>query len=452
MRSLLAFALCVGSLCGCGDALRLEEGEEYPGGETTNFLLLGAQAFTFPASNLSEEERTLFFSGNAFFNQAWVAAPASTSARDGVGPLFHARSCSTCHARDGRSGPPEGDAPITRGIVLLSTGVGPDGAPLPDPVYGPQLQPFGIEGVPGEASPHLSYEEQPGRYDDGEAYSLRVPTLELRDPAYGPFDPALGASVRMAPAMIGLGLLEAIPVAELEALADPDDRDGDGISGEVQRLPDGRIGRFGWKAGQPTVRDQSAAAFAGDMGLTNSDRREGPCTEAQTECASAPNGGEPEVSDEVLDRVTLYSETLAVPARSRASESRVLEGRELMHALGCTSCHTQSHVTGDAAVPALGHQRIYPYTDMLLHDMGPELADGRAEYEASGSEWRTAPLWGLGLVPQVNGHDALMHDGRARGFAEASLWHGGEAAAARDAFRSASAEDRALLIEFLESL
>lgn len=450
MNVRLLLALYLASLGACGEGLRLEEGEDYPGGDTTNFLLLGAQAFTFPASNLTEEERALFFSGNAFFNQAWVVAPASTSSRDGIGPIFHARSCSTCHARDGRSGPPEGDEPITRGVVLLSIGNAPDGAPLPDPVYGPQLQPFGVPGVPGEASPHLSYEEREGRYDDGEVYSLRVPTLELRDPAYGPFDPDLGASVRMAPAMVGLGLLEAVTVADLEALADPDDLDGDGISGELQRLPDGRIGRFGWKAGQPTVRDQSAAAFAGDMGLTNTDRSEGPCTEAQAECMDAPNGGDPEVSDEILDRVALYSQTLAVPARPRAAE--VLEGRELMRTLGCTSCHTPTHVTGATEPASLAHQRIFPYTDLLLHDMGPELADGRAEYEASGSEWRTPPLWGVGLVPRVNGHDALMHDGRARGFAEAILWHGGEAAAAAEAFRALSQEDRALLLAFLESL
>ena len=447
MRSALLPILLV--LVGCGDGL--EDGEWLPGGETTNTVLLGSNAFLMPARNLTAEHEQDFYSGNSFFNQAWVEAPASTDARDGLGPLFNARSCSGCHFRDGRAAPPEGGEGPFVGVLLRLSVPGPDG-PVPDPVYGGQLQDQANPGLPAEARLSVRWEESSGAFADGEPYTLIRPVFTLDDPAYGPLPDDLQISARNAPQMIGLGLLEAIPEADLEALADPDDADGDGISGRIQRHPDGRVGRMGWKGGSPDVAQQVANAFAGDMGLTSRLARADDCTDAQGACTSEPDGGDPEVSDAIFDKVVLYARTVAVPARRAADDRTIRRGKALFGDLGCTACHTPSHTTADAALPELNGQRIWPYTDLLLHDMGPELADDRPVLDASGTEWRTPPLWGLGMLDEVNGHTRLLHDGRARGVAEAVLWHGGEAEAARDAFRALDEEDREAVVKFVEDL
>jgi CxxC motif-containing protein (DUF1111 family) len=258
--------------------------------------------------------------------------------------------------------------------------------------------------------------------------------------------------------VIGLGLLESVPEVDLRALADPEDADGDGISGRANEVIDVAtgdrvLGRFGWKANQPSIAQQVAGAFLGDIGITSSRFPEGECTAEQPACAEAPDGGAPEVEDDTLASVVFYQSVLAVPARRDFEAPDVVEGRALFRRAGCDGCHTPRHVTGsDAPVGALEGQTIWPYTDLLLHDLGPELADGRPDSEADGNEWRTPPLWGLGLVPTVNDHDLLLHDGRARGFAEAILWHGGEAETARDAFRAMTREERAALVRFLGSL
>jgi len=448
-------------LVACGTELKPEDGELYPGGDTTNLLVLGSQAFTFPATNLSSDRRAPFFSGNAFFNQAWVAAPASTTARDGVGPTYNAVSCSGCHFRDGRGAPPDATGePLDSVLIRLSVpGTDPvTGAPLPDPVYGDQLQPFAVRDVPGEADVVVRWEDVPGTYVDGTRYTLRRPRFEVVDLAFGDMDPQVRTSARVAPQMIGLGLLEAIDEAELRAMADPEDADSDGISGRLQRAWDPItetrvVGRFGWKSEQPTVHHQTAGAFLGDMGLTSSLFPDENCPPAQPECGAAPDGGAPEVEDEILARVVFYARTLAVPARRSHDDPEVLHGRELFRESGCGSCHAGPYTTGDLeGLPELSGQYIWPYTDLLLHDMGPELDDGRPVFDAEGSEWRTPPLWGIGLFDTVNGHTSLLHDGRARGVAEAILWHGGEAEAARERFREMSASDRAALIRFVESL
>ena len=431
----------------------LEEGEWLPGGEGTNTLLLGSNAFLMPADNLSPENESAFYSGNSFFNDSWVEAPASTEARDGLGPVFNARSCSGCHFKDGRAEPPEGPEDNALG-TLVRLGV----AGAPHEVYGGQLQDGAIPDVPAEAQLVMDWETVEGAYDDGTPYTLRRPLLTLTDWAHGTPGPELETSFRVAPQMIGLGLLEAVPAARLESLSDPEDADGDGISGEVQRVVDmetgaAAVGRFGWKAEQPRVRTQSAGAFAGDMGITSSVVPADDCTAAQTACQSSQSGGEPEVSDTILEKVVIYSSSLAVPVRRDWDAEEVLRGKWLFADAGCDGCHVPSHETADeASIPAMAGQKIWPYTDLLLHDMGPELADHKPVDEADGQEWRTPPLWGLGLVPDVNGHDNLLHDGRARGHAEAILWHGGEAEAARDAFVAMPAEDRAALVRFLESL
>lgn len=404
------------------------------------------EAFTRPLPNLQGERRAPFFVGNSFFNQNWVAAPASTAGRDGLGPLFNSRSCSTCHFKDGRSAAPAEDQPFTTTILRISL-PGPAGEPVPDPVYGGQIQGSALPEVTPEAEVRVAYETVTGTFPDGEEYSLRRPDYRLENPGYGPVSNDLLISPRIAPAVTGLGLLESVPESILLEMADPEDRDQDGISGRVNRVRDGAVGRFGWKAEQATVTGQVAAAFQGDMGLTTTLLPEENHTAMQD--PRLENGGSPEVSEKILNSVAYYCRTLAVPAARKGPE----RGEQLFSQLQCAACHTPELTTGTSSdFPELSGQTIQPYTDLLLHDLGGALGDNRPVFQASGSEWRTPPLWGVGLIPKVNGHSFLLHDGRARNLTEAILWHGGEAQASREKFHSLPKADRRALIEFIESL
>jgi CxxC motif-containing protein (DUF1111 family) len=304
----------------------------------------------------------------------------------------------------------------------------------------------------------VTYEEVPGQYGDGTPYSLRRPAYRLEELAFGSLDPRTMISPRTAPVMIGLGLLEAVDEAQLLALADEMDADGDGISGRPNRVWDPvaqatRLGRFGWKANQPGLVQQNAGAFLGDLGITSALFPAENCPAPQAACAAAITGGTPELDGDKLEAVTYYSSLLAVPARRDFEDPEVLRGKAMFRAAGCASCHVPTLVTSAAAaLPELAGQTIRPYTDLLLHDLGDDLADGRPDFLAGGREWRTPPLWGIGLVGVVNDHTQLLHDGRARDLAEAVLWHGGEAEAAREAFRTMARADRDALVRFLESL
>ena len=428
------------------------------GGDTTAFTKT-RNAFGLSARNLNTLQRRTFAVGNSFFRQNWVTAPASTKARDGLGPTFNALSCSSCHLLDGRGKPPDSPDDGERGLLLRLSipGTGENGGPVSEPVYGGQLQDRAIVGVPIEGEFTILYQEIPGLFSDGESYTLRRPTYQFRELNFGPMQPDTMVSPRVAPAIVGMGLLEAIPEAEILAAADPDDADGDGISGRVNRVWDVRagtlaLGRFGWKANQPSVEQQTAGAFLGDLGVTSELFPEENCTAPQEDCLSAPNGGSPEIGVERLADVVMYTQTLAVPAMRDIGDLQVQQGAELFVQAGCAVCHTPKYTTGAREIEALSNQTIYPYTDLLLHDMGPDLADGRPEFDANGQEWRTPPLWGIGLVETVNGHTMFLHDGRARNIAEAILWHGGEGAAARDSFKAFTKEEREALIRFLESL
>lgn len=439
--------------------LEAEEGEGLSGGQATVFDV-SENAFGFQAPGIAEQDQLLFFVGNSFFNQNWVTAPASTTARDGLGPFFNARSCASCHFKDGR-GQPLTDHLTQRGKGLLLRlsipGTGPHGGPVPEPIYGTQLQDQAIPNIESEASFNILYEEQTGVYPDGETYSLRKPNYELAAFFYGDMHPQTLISPRIAPQMIGLGLLEAIEEQDVLANADEFDADDDGISGKPNYVWDHvnqkiSLGRFGWKANQPSLIQQTAAAFIGDLGITNYVFPDENCVSG-LDCSQIPNGGDKEIDDDDFQKTVLYSSTLAVPARRDWEEETILQGKYLFDKIECTACHIPKYTTGQHhRFPALSNQKIFPYTDLLLHDMGEGLADNRPEFDATGREWRTPPLWGIGLFDTVNDHTFYLHDGRARNLEEAILWHGGEAEQSKEAFKNLDKEDRDAIIQFLNSL
>ncbi len=468
-------ALMLAGSAGAADLAPLEPGEELPGGTATHSKAMNRDAFSHFSVNMPFAKEMDFKIGNGFFKRFWVTAPSSTKAADGLGPLFNSRACQNCHLKDGRGHPPaEGEEAVSM-FLRLSIPAQTDADKqaiasghaniIPDPTYGGQLQNFAIAGHAAEGRMVIAYTEIPVKLSDGETASLRKPSYSIADLGYGPPHADLMISPRVAPPMIGLGLLEAIPEEDLIARADPDDKDGDGISGRAKMIwgmEEGRLmlGRFGWKAGNPTVKQQSADAFNGDIGISNPlfPNNAGDCTERQKACRDAPHGGDKqydgfEAPANVLDLVTFYSRNLAVPKRRDATDPQVLRGKQVFAETGCASCHTPSHKTAKRPdLPEQSEQLIWPYTDLLLHDMGDGLADNRPEGMASGTEWKTPPLWGVGLTKVVNGHDFLLHDGRARGVLEAILWHGGEAQSARDKVVSMPKADRAALIRFVNSL
>lgn len=451
-------ALLLGmALGGCRDAdlpLEAEEGEELSGGAATVFDQ-SPNAFGLQVPGLVGLQELEFFVGNSFFNQNWVSAPASTTARDGLGPLFNARSCSGCHFKDGRGRPPSFTGELSTGFLVR---LAVQGGTSPEPIYGGQLQDQAILGVPVEGTVSIVYEEQPGQYPDGEGYSLRKPHYQFTALGYGNLASDLLFSPRVANQMAGLGLLEALDEGDLLALADPADRDGDGISGRPNYVWDAaqgamRLGRFGWKASQPNLRQQTAGAFLGDMGITSTLFPDENCSAAQLDCQAAPNGGNPEITDDDLRKVVLYVQSLAVPARRNWADQEVLLGKQRFEEIGCVACHVPKFTTGTGGdLPALSGQVIRPYTDLLLHDMGDGLADGRPDHEATGKEWRTPPLWGVGLIEVVNQHTYYLHDGRARNLEEAILWHQGEAQQANERFQRLPKADRQAVLAFLRSL
>ncbi|MBK0327539.1 c-type cytochrome [Rhodobacteraceae bacterium F11138] len=449
-----------------------ERFEELPAGAATVRARANRDAFSLPSGNIDFERELDFKVGNGLFRKIWVTSPSSTLASDGLGPLFNARSCQRCHIKDGRGHPPEGAGDTSISMFLRVSVPGGETYGIPGyhatrnhPVYGGQLQDFAVAGEPAEYRLDIAYQDITVALEDGETVLLRKPVYTAADPGYGPFGPQTMFSPRVAPQMIGLGLLEAIPAADILDAADPDDADRDGISGRPnivwsREYDQPMLGRFGLKAGMPTIREQSASAFAGDIGISNPLYPElwGDCTEAQTGCRAAPHGDDDardgfEIDSEGLDLVTFYSRNLAVPARRDVDDPQVLRGKQLFHELGCASCHRPKFVTHRLTDrPEQSFQLIWPYTDMLLHDMGEGLADHRPEGVANGREWRTPPLWGIGLTERVSGHSNFLHDGRARSLLEAVLWHGGEAQQARDAVTGLPQQEREALLRFLGSL
>ncbi|HZR02162.1 MAG TPA: di-heme oxidoredictase family protein [Burkholderiales bacterium] len=431
----------------------------------------GAAAYAIPVAGLSREQTEVFAQGKEQFNEAWVVAPDPGGVW-GLGPTFNEDRCSHCHENNGRARAPADRGLAERGyLVRLSIpGQTPEGAPMPHPVYGDQLQNRGIaDRVPPEGAVMVTYQTREVMLGDGEKVALRVPKLEFKDLQFGDLGSSTMTSPRIAPAMIGMGLLEAVPEQAILQIAK--DQQALGFRGTPNYVWDYEtaapaLGRFGWKANQPSIRQQTAAAFHGDIGATTYMFPEENCPSAQKQCLDVPSaskcGGQggctgnmfrPEVIPSRLSNITLYLQALAVPARRNVDDEAVKRGEQLFAQAQCAVCHVPQLKTGPKpALSIAANLTFHAYTDLLLHDLGEDLADHRPDFKATGTQWRTAPLWSLGLLKSVNGHSDLLHDGRARTVTEAILWHGGEAEKSREAFRNMPKADREALVKFVESL
>jgi len=446
---------------------QVEPGEALPGG-ATSVRQSGRTAFLQPSANLSLEGRLDFAAGRSFFRSPWVRAPTTTTARDGLGPLFNGVNCQGCHIRNGRGQPPAPDSTKSAFSMLLRLSIPPENDAqramlekigiVPEPVYGGQLQDMANPGVAPEGRLQLDWQMQTVQFADGFKVELQKPQVMLSRLAYGELHPATQFSLRVAPPMIGLGLLEAIPEQAILDIAKAQQQSQGAVKGQpnwVWDIAKGKtvLGRFGWKAGQPSLNQQNANAFVNDLGLTSTLFPKDPCTASQSACLHLPNGGEPEVSDNILRLVLFHTRHIAVPARRNIDNPEVLRGKALFHQAGCAQCHQPSWRTDkNAAASTLANQRIWPYSDLLLHDMGEGLADGRPEFAASGRQWRTPPLWGIGLAQSLNPKAQFLHDARARTLLEAILWHGGEAEHSRAQVLDFNESERSALLAFLNSL
>ncbi len=423
------------------------------GGQATVFDAT-SQAFEMPIPTLSPDELDKFFAGDFAFEQVFVTAPADVN--PGLGPVFSHTSCVGCHLRDGRGRGAFGAEPPFVGSMLMRVslpGFTPHGGPVPVPGFGVQLGDRANFGVAREARVQVSFYETTEILSDGEQVYLKHPIYTIVD-AYQPLPAGVLLSARMAPPVFGRGLLEAIPESDILALSDPGDANRDGISGRPNYVYNFRtgqmeLGRFGLKANNPDLLQQTAGAYNEDMGVTN------PYFPQESVLGQPQHDGrndDPEISQETLDITTFYLQTLAVPARRDWNDPQALQGEALFESTGCANCHTTTFKTGNHSISSLSDQTIHPYTDLLLHDMGEALADNRPDYEADGREWKTPPLWGIGLTETVSGVPAYLHDGRARTLLEAIMFHGGEAEQSREAVRNLSKTDRDALLAFLQSL
>jgi CxxC motif-containing protein (DUF1111 family) len=426
--------------------------ERLSGGATTVFDET-ATAFTHAAPNLGGANLAKHELGDDEFEVMFVSTP--TSPNRGLGPIFNNPSCDGCHPDDGRGNPPQAGEPFSSMLFRMSIpGPTPEGGPLAVPGFGLQLQDHGVASVQPEAQVLVTYTENTGYFSDGTEYHLRTPRYTLTN-SYQPLPPGVMLSPRVGSPVFGLGLLEAVSEQTMLGFADETDANRDGISGRANYVWDAvnrrtAIGKFGWKANTPNLFQQAAAAFNGDIGITTS-------LFSTESCHGQPQydgrADEPELNNDTLAAVVMYTRTLGVPARRNVTDSKVLRGQTIFKEANCSGCHIPTMQTGTLdGVPEVSNQTIHPYTDLLLHDMGEGLADGRPDFFATGSEWRTQSLWGIGLTQTVNGHTMFLHDGRARNLIEAIMWHSGEAFRSREYVRTLSAADREALIKFLESL
>ncbi|MBL1419255.1 MAG: thiol oxidoreductase [Alphaproteobacteria bacterium] len=455
-----------------------EKREHYPGGTTGKFVKLDRDSLSHPTKSLGINGDMDYAIGRAMFKKLWAPAPAATQASNGLGPLYNARSCLSCHIKNGRGHVPDIGFPNEdANSMLIRLSIKPQtdqqrqdlasgvAKTINEPIYGGQLQDIGASGFAPEGRISVKWTYTNVSLADGTVVELRQPDFKINNLAYGNMHKDVMTSPRIATQMIGMGLIDAIDSTAILAHADPDDKDGDGISGKANMVWDIAadklaLGRFGWKAGQPNLRQQVASAFSGDVGISNPlfPNGSGDCTINQTECLTAPNGntarmGGFELSAELLNLTTYFNANLAVPHRQNAANDNILRGKQIFYQAGCISCHMPKHITSDKSqYKDLHNELIWPYSDFLLHDMGTGLADNRPEGQATGSEWRTPPLWALGASKYLGKHWQLLHDGRARTIQEAVLWHDGEALGAKSKFLNLSATERQALVDFVQSL
>lgn len=443
-----------------------EPQDKFPGGAST-IADYSKNAFSHHAKNLDLKGQDDFLAGKVFFDVRWTPSPLAGSGRAGLGPTFNVTSCAFCHDLNSRGigYTPEGFNIHMSLLFRFRQWNGNSFGPHQD--YGDQLNPAGSGGVPGEGFASVNFKEKYYQYPDGTPFQLRHPTFRISKMPFGPLGDQTTVSARVTPHLAGVGLIDNISEADLLQNADEWDGNGDGISGRAHWVHDiaknrRAVGRFGWKAEQPNLHQQNAAAFLGDIGITSPLFPEQNCPLVQVECAEIAktrSGAKAsvELNAEALEKVTNFTQLLAVSQRRFYSDGQVQKGKALFQQARCTSCHVESFTTAhDTPYAVLNGQRIFPYSDFLLHDMGPDLADqslGAPELlDEFSREWRTPPLWGIGLIPLINGHSNLLHDGRARSIEEAILWHGGEAAPSRARFMDLHEDERAALIKFIESL
>ena len=435
------FISCLVFVVACKKATPLQEediNEWYSGGKQTVFNT-GSGAFSQMFMNLSEAKETMHEEGDLAFEATFNAD--ITQLNHGLGPIFNNQSCGSCHIADGRGKSPNAGEKLSSLLIRLSIeGKGAHGEPIAVPGFGGQLQQRGIYGILSEADVEVNYVDQSISLNDGETILLRKPNYTFSN-TYAPLPGNVLISPRMASPVFGLGLLEAIDENDLLRFADENDNNKDGISGKPNYAYDVlskkvKLGRFGWKAAQTSIIQQSAGAYNEDMGITNLIF---PVESSLGQPQYQVSNEKYELADSILYAVAYYIQTLAVPGRRKANDAVVVRGKNIFKQIGCASCHVPMHKTKtDMMFPELSNQIIFPYTDLLLHDMGDGLADYRPDHLANGYEWRTPPLWGIGLTNNVNGHNNFLHDGRARSISEAILWHGGEAETSKNNFKNLS--------------
>ena len=414
------------------------------------------ESFAAPIPALSLSKMRLFTGGRHLFRRSWTPAPSSVKSLDGLGPVFNRVSCSGCHVKDGRGRPPKDDGKFRSMVIKLSL-IDNDKI-YPDPNYGYQLNDKSILGVPYEGKAQISYSIINITLNDGTIKELSKPNYAFNSLSFGELHKNTKHSGRVAPAVFGLGLIETITEKDILKNADPKDIDNDGISGRVHKIIDRpsknlMVGKFGWKATRATLLHHITGAASQDMGLTSNIFPNENCMKIQKDCSKQINGGEPEVSDSQIERLLVYMQTLAPPRQRNATDEDVQIGKSLFQEIGCENCHTPAYKTGiHPQHQELSNRIIRPYSDFLLHDMGKGLDDGVSEGEAKSYEWKTPPLWGIGLIKIVNKHTYFLHDGRARSIEEAILWHGGEALNAKNNYMALAKENREKLLVFLSSL
>lgn len=443
-----------------------------PGGEMTS-KRISTRSYIFPGPNATKKQQLDFWTGFSLFRDPWVIAPSSTKDRDGLGPLFNARSCVACHTAGSRGEMSQSGESLPTSLVIRLGHTGQitlaKRKNQTNNPYGGQIQPRAIQfnqgklaEVPkGEAWLNLSYEIIDGSYHDGEKYQLYKPSYQLTKLAYGDLPHSIKPSPRFAPNIFGAGLLDAINDDDLQSQEDINDADNDGISAKYNRVLDiehneEAIGRFGFKAKHPNLKQQVAAAFRDDIGITSQLFPDETCTSLQPICTQAAKLGEhvaEEIPNKLLSLVVTFNRLLAVPPARYQGNKKVERGRSLFNQIACAKCHTPSYTT-DKNYPdnALANQTIWPYTNLALHDMGIGLADGVIEGKAHGNEWRTPPLWGIGLQKEMTKRPRFLHDGRARSIEEAILWHGGEAENSQQQFKQLNKQDRQALLLFVKSI